>query len=129
MRIMISGKQMPLNVRERLHPLNWCPKRNRVWRFVVIDVTGDEYVLGAVCARQLSEALDRAEARLSQSFFLRAELPEDLSDLPVCGVNKPHQSSPLMPRAGPTPDRLIVASPRADTRPSNGFQQCENACC
>jgi hypothetical protein len=95
MRIVVSRKEMPMNVRERLHPFDWRSKRNRVWRFGVVDIASHKYVLDTVCARKLSKSLYGAQSRLAQRFFLCAKLLEDFSYLPVCGVNEPHWSCPL----------------------------------
>ena len=65
MGVVVSGKKMPLDIRERFHPLNRCSKRNRIRRFIVVDITGDQDVPHAVWPRQLSKPLDCSEPRLS----------------------------------------------------------------
>jgi hypothetical protein len=59
--IVISGKKVPMDIIERLHPFDRRPKRNGVRRFVVVDIAGHENVTGAMRSSQRAEALDSCE--------------------------------------------------------------------
>ena len=94
-RIMVAGQQMPMNVGKRLHALDRRAKRMRIGSLAVLNVAGNKNVMNAVALGNRAKTFDGRETRLPQRFFLGAEFLEDLADLPVGGMNEPHDVSPL----------------------------------
>lgn len=92
---MVAGQEMPLNVRKRPHTLKRFEQRFPSRGFRIVDIAGDDNVRCALLFTQTANGFDRLESRLAQNAFSVAELPEWLSDLPVCGVYETHR--PFLP--------------------------------
>jgi hypothetical protein len=95
---MVAWEQVPMNIDERPHPLQWRTQGVRVGSLAVVDISCDENVPHAVTLCVLAEPLDGGEARLPQCLFLCAKLLEDLADLPVGGMYDSQVVIPLSRR-------------------------------
>jgi hypothetical protein len=56
---------MPVQVRERLHPLYWRSKCNGIRRFTIVDIAGNQDVNDATLPRQFTNSFDCPETSLS----------------------------------------------------------------